>query len=137
MDTSTSELMQQIQKDNASFWDEVVVANADFEERAGQLGVTFTYDADDDTLMIDVGPRLPSLTHDIDGVRLVRIDPNSLKIVGFDIVGLKANIGELPELVDVFVALAGESARAETASRPFVQQRSNLIARHLRGMVPA
>ncbi len=63
--------------------DQVVKANSDLSDRLSLEGVEFVYDEDGDTLFLTVGtkPR-HALTEEVMGNIQVRLDPESLKIVG-------------------------------------------------------
>jgi hypothetical protein len=60
-------------------------ANDDLAERMNALGVTTVYDADLDTLFTRIGPPVEALTESIDDHIGLRVDPDTLKIVGWEI----------------------------------------------------
>jgi uncharacterized protein YuzE len=65
-------------------WD-FLRANADFERRAESLKVTVTYDDEFDIFLLALGEPQQAITEELGDGLQVRLDPTSLKIVGFEI----------------------------------------------------
>ncbi|MCH7811492.1 MAG: DUF2283 domain-containing protein [Chloroflexi bacterium] len=88
---------------------ELLAANSDLEERLGSLNIVVTYDAEFDIFLLSLGEPQPAITEEISsghGLQ-VRLDPETLKIVGFEILGfqsryLKAHPDFLPHFEALF-----------------------------------
>jgi len=68
---------------------QVAMLNNDLLQRLTDEGVTFTYDEDGDSLFLTIGPGVAALTEHIVYGIYVRIEPESLRIVGIDILQFK------------------------------------------------
>lgn len=68
---------------------ELLEANEDFDERLRKSPVTIAYDAEHDMLLVTIGSAQEAITEQIDDRLHARIDPDSLKIVGFTITAFK------------------------------------------------
>ena len=112
--------------------------NTDLLERMQAEGVSVVYDHDDDTLIIRIGPPVAAATESIDNTVLVRVDPNSLKIVGCEVLNLRAGLPTRPELFDVFVA-ATEAAGLPIVepSTPTLPSPHSRLAREIQHLVTA
>jgi len=85
---------------------DILDANADFEERVQGLKITVTYDEEFDIFLLALGEPQEAITEEInDGLQL-RVDPTSLKIVGFEILGFRRRyLKTHPEFLPHFEAL--------------------------------
>jgi len=64
---------------------ELLKANEDFDKRLRKSAITIAYDAEHDMLLVTIGNPQEAITEQIDDRLYARIDPDSLKIVGFTI----------------------------------------------------
>ncbi len=95
-------------------------ANADLVERVHQLGLSLSYDHESDEFLCIIGEPVEAATISIDNILFFRYDPETLKIVGFGILGLRAHRGKSELLeriapydpIAVARTMAGEAARA-------------------------
>lgn len=71
----------------------VLRANDDLAERSAALGVTTLYDEDDDVLRTLIGPPVEAATESVDHTVLLRYDPETLKLLGIEVLGFKALLG--------------------------------------------
>lgn len=67
---------------------EVRLANQDFAQRLGVEEVTLDYNPEADALSITIGVPTPAMTEPAFDNLLYRVDPDTLKIVGFEILAL-------------------------------------------------
>ena len=68
---------------------DIAEANADFEERVSKLDVRISYDEEFDIYLMAFGRSTRAITEEIHDGLYARIDPKSLKIVGFEILGFR------------------------------------------------
>ncbi len=68
---------------------DIFEANADLEERVGKLDVRISYDEEFDIFLIAFGRSTRAITEEIRDGLYARVDPESLKIVGFEILGFR------------------------------------------------
>lgn len=64
-------------------------ANRDLRERMESSQIDIGYDAEFDMLLITIGAPQEAITEEIDDQLYVRLDPESLKIVGFTVTAFK------------------------------------------------
>lgn len=67
---------------------EVRLANQDFAQRLGVEEVTLDYNPEADVLSITIGTPTPAITEPAFDNLLYRVDPDTLRIVGFEILAL-------------------------------------------------
>ncbi|HEY7067424.1 MAG TPA: DUF2283 domain-containing protein [Chloroflexota bacterium] len=72
----------------------ILAANDDLAERIEALGVSMDYDEEDDALFVNFGPLVEALTESVNGVVYVRVDPDTLKIYGVEVWGVRALVAE-------------------------------------------
>ncbi len=70
---------------------EIRKANADLSQRIQSEDVTIAYNPEADVLSIAIGAPRPALTEPRDGDLLYRVDPDTLKIVGVEIVAFEGH----------------------------------------------
>lgn len=68
---------------------DIFEANADFEERVEKLDVRISYDEEFDIFLVAFGNPQRAISEEIGNGLHARIDPASLKIVGFEILGFR------------------------------------------------
>lgn len=69
----------------------IVMANADLRERLERLDLRVSYDEEFDIFLLAIGDPQEAITEEIDdghGLQL-RLDPETLKIVGFEVMGFR------------------------------------------------
>jgi len=122
-------------KEGEAFFTSVLTANEDLAIRLRELSLGITYDRDDDTFILTLGEPQEALTESLDGSRLyIRVDPETLKIVGIEIPDLTSRIGDDARVKIIWLAarrLAGPSTSAD------VPDASERLARELRELVAA
>jgi hypothetical protein len=67
----------------------IAAGNDDLGERARELGVTVTYDREDDLLTLTLGPAREAVTESVDNTLYVRVNPETRKILGFEVSGVR------------------------------------------------
>lgn len=117
MDTAANELIEGLRREHAMWLLEILNANQDFEQRVSAAGgFTVEYDPADDLLMLTLGRPVDAATETFGNVIAVRYDPDSLKIVGLEILGLRANMLKRPEFSRLYEqAVRDPEAAARTA----------------------
>jgi hypothetical protein len=60
-------------------------ANQDYLDRIEREGLTAIYDATLDTLFLEIGGPTEALTEHLADNVMIRVDPNSLQVVGFEV----------------------------------------------------
>jgi hypothetical protein len=136
-----AQLMQELRRRHDSALRAIAAANADrdeFERRLRDEGVTAYYDRDDDVLIVQIGKPVEATTESIANCLLLRVDPDTLKYVGFEILGFNALMRERPKEIEPFLKALDEMAAALTTGphQPSPREAGEL-ARGLRELVPA
>jgi hypothetical protein len=80
---------------------QVARLNGDLLQRLVEEGLTITYDEDGDTLFLTIGRGVPALTEFVTYGIHVRIEPESLRIVGVDILQFRKRFLANNELIRV------------------------------------
>ena len=124
-------------KEGETFLQRVLKANEDLETRLRNLSMCIAYDRDDDTFMLTLGQPAEALTESLDGGRLyVRIDPETLSIVGVEVPDLTLRLGDTPAVKSIWQAARdtlGPCASKEV--RDPVKEASERLARELRRLL--
>ena len=124
-------------RDGEAFFKSVLHANEDLAVRLRGLSISITYDRDDDTFMLTLGDHREALTESVDESRLyIRIDPDTLKIVGVEIPELTVRLGDDPVVKRIWLAarnLPGPCLAADSAAADAVER----LAHELRELVAA
>ena len=117
--------------------DDIMAANADFDERAAALAVSVTYDEEFDIFLLTLGDPQEAITEEVrDGLQM-RLDPPSLKIVGFEILGFRRRyLNAHPDFRRHFEALFEHSPVERRDIAPRTRQRTQAQAA-LRELTPA
>ncbi len=115
--------------------DKLLEANRDYMGRAEQDGVYLVYDATLDTLFVQFGgPREALSEHVVDNVML-RIDPETLEIVGFEILDFFSDF--LPNNRLVREALGDlELREGEDSEVTLMEPRFKPLREQLEAMIP-
>ena len=89
MDASLAQqAMDRLAAEHAALLQRVTAANTDFEQRMQALGLSIYYDPADDCFMLLLGGAGPAANVEVDDTLHYRLDPDTLKIVGFEIPSL-------------------------------------------------
>ncbi len=99
MDTPTA-LMKSYQAEYDAALARVRASNADIQERLRTAGLSVYYDPEDDTLIAAIGEQLPAATLDLDDVIMIRHDPETWKVFGFEMSPVKAYLRAHPQVND-------------------------------------
>lgn len=116
---------------------EIIAANADLEERLRHLGVRVTYDDEFDIFLLAIGEPQEAMTEEVeDGHGLqIRVDPETLKIVGFEIMGFRRRyLKAHPEFRPHFLALFDKEPLEERQIPPEEHRKTQEA---LRSLAPA
>jgi hypothetical protein len=73
-------------------------ANDDLPQRVASLSVATFYDREDDTLTVTFGDVQEALTESVRNQFFLRVDPDSLKLVGIEIPHLSRRLKDSPPL---------------------------------------
>jgi len=112
-------------------------ANADFEEAVKGLKVTVTYDEEFDIFLLTLGEPQEAITEEIGDGLQVRLDPASLKILGFEILCFQQRyLKAHPEFRPHFEALFEKSPIRRRDIPPRTEQRRR-AQDAVRGLIPA
>jgi hypothetical protein len=112
MDAASEELMQQLQAEHAEMIRAIVEANRDLATRSQALGVRAGYDPDEDVISVTIGPVVESSTESVDHRFYFSVEPDSLKIVGIDIFGVRDLVTNPPEELEGMAEAAAALAAA-------------------------
>lgn len=119
----------------------IFAANADREDLERRMrveGLTASYDRDSDTLIIRIGKPREATTESIANRLLLRVDPDTLKYVGFEVLGFKALLRERPKRMKPLLDALDVIDAALTAEPHQPSEReAGELARGLRQLVPA
>lgn len=133
--TTKTKLMQEGQ----AFVKRVLDANHDLATRLRELSVSIAYDRDDDTFMLTLGEHQEALTESLGGSHLyIRIDPDTLKIVGIEIPDLTARIDDDPGVKRIWLAARNVAGPCTATDIPdTVTEASERLERELRQLAAA
>jgi uncharacterized protein YuzE len=86
--------MTMLEQEHRAWLPRILATNEDLADRIQALGVSVDYDEDDDALFIYFGPPVEALTESVNGVVYIRVDPDTLKIYGVEVWGVRSLITE-------------------------------------------
>jgi len=91
--------------------DDVSAANKDVLKRFEREPITVSYDEEFDIFVMRLGDPAPAITEEVvDGLNL-RLDPESLRFLAFEVLGFKRRFLKAhPEFCDLYQSLFGESS---------------------------
>ena len=120
---------------------QILAANSDLEERLGSLNVVVTYDAEFDIFLLSLGEPQPAITEEVSsghGLQ-VRLDPETLKIVGFEILGFQSRyLKAHPDFKPHFEALFEKPKSAiESQNIPLAGPKHQRAQEAIRELLPA
>lgn len=104
MDAADKQIVETLRREHDHFVAELLAANEDLAEHAGD-GLDVYYDHESDELSVTIGPIVEAATVSVANTLFLRYDVDSLRIVGFGVLGLRAHQGE-NEAVDRLLELA-------------------------------
>ena len=102
--------MAALEREHREWLAEIRAANSDLEERLGALGITLDYDDERDILFCRFGPPTEALTESVDDLVYVRVDPDTLKIVGLEILHARTALAERPAVATFLLHAAAATA---------------------------
>ena len=77
--------MAALEREHREWIREIIAANGDLAQRMAQLGITSEYDENEDILFVTIGPPVEALTETVANCVGSRVDPDTLKLVGLEI----------------------------------------------------
>jgi len=104
-------------RDHAAWLAQIVAANHDLATRIQTLGVSVAYDDDIDILFCQFGPPAEALTETVNDWLAVRVDPETLEILGFELMSLRLPAtGDEPGLLPLILHAAGAASMRSLAA---------------------
>jgi len=104
-------------RDHAAWLAQIAAANHDLATRIGALGVLVAYDDDIDILFCQFGPPAEALTETVNDWLAVRVDPETLEILGFEPMSLRLpGTGDEPGLLPLILHAAGAASMRSLAA---------------------
>ena len=100
---------------------EVLRANDDLDVRLRTLSVGVFYDRDDDIFEVTLGDPQEAITESVRNQLSIRLDPDTLKIVGLEIPNLSARIRDDPmlrQLWRLLLRIAGPASAVPGETEP-------------------
>jgi hypothetical protein len=138
MDAASEELMQQLQAEHAEMIRAIVDANQDLATRSQLLGVRAEYDSDEDVISVTIGPVVEASTESVDNRFYLSVEPDSLKIVGIDIFGVRDLVTNPPDELEGMAEAAAALAAAILVQANIAEGRVvDTLADGIRELVPA
>lgn len=138
MESPADQVMEALDREHLAVLARIRAANADLQERLESLGVTVSYDREDDVLMLLFGRPEEAMSESIDNTLLLRVHPETLKIVGVEVVGLRAHLADRPDLFDLFLDAMEMSGDRVVTGAPAPNGRpSERIVRRVQDLVLA
>jgi hypothetical protein len=113
--STNEQILETLRAEHRQFVQELLDANKDLVERADRLGLDVNYDHENDELLCTIDKPVEAATVSIANTVYFRYDPDTLRIVGFGVLGLRAHAGR-SEAMDRLIARAllspGDAAQA-------------------------
>jgi hypothetical protein len=72
-----------------------------------RAAVSSFYDREDDVLVITIGGPAEAITESVSNTFFLRVDPDTLKLVGIEVSVVKTLIARQPEFLDLFADATG------------------------------
>ncbi len=93
--------------------------NGDLPERLARLGITMEYDPDPDILLLTLGAPQPAITESIDNWIGLRLEPVTWKLLGMDLLNLRASRpAEIGAVVHLLCKAATLGERRDSGPAP-------------------
>lgn len=132
MDAASSESLKELGREHEAWFQKIRDANQDLRERLITEGIAVYYDDEDDVLTLTVGEPREALTETVTNALALRVDPETLKYAGFEILSVREHMAQSDALFNVFIAameLAGlQHAAAEPAPDRLARAVGALVA---------
>jgi hypothetical protein len=104
-------------RDHAALLAQIAAANLDLATRIQMLGVSVVYDDDIDILFCQFGPPTEALTETVNDWLAVRVDPETLKVLGFELMSLRLpGSGDEPGLLPLILHAASAASSGNLAA---------------------
>jgi hypothetical protein len=130
--------MDALEHEHTALIQKIMATNGDLGSRMATLGVTSEYDVENDILFVAIGAPVAALTETIDNWIGLRVDPVTLKLVGLEILGARANAPSLAILTTrLLLLLAVTQWPAERRSEPVPVQLYEDLAASVRELATA
>jgi hypothetical protein len=100
------------------------------------LGITTIYDEEEDVLRTFVGPPIEAATESVNNTILLRYEPESLKLVGIEILGARRLLSEGIEAPPKVIAGLRDLVLALDSHRQAAERVSESLVRDLRELIP-
>ena len=125
--------MAELEREHREWIADIVARNQDLEERMRVLGVSVAIDEEDDALFLTIGPPTEALTESIDGLFYLRVEPDTLKVVGVEVWGFSTALQRVAGFLVHALHAAGskvhiESVEPSAASAQLAQDIRELAA---------
>jgi hypothetical protein len=88
--------VERLEAEQRAWLREVLAHNEDLEERVRVRGIRSFYDEANDLLSVSFGAPEPASTESVDDVLYLRVAPETLKIVGIEILGVRQALSSPP-----------------------------------------
>jgi uncharacterized protein YuzE len=79
--------LAELGREHHAWMQQILEKNKDLAERIGRLGLTTEFDQEADVVYHTIGPPTEALTESLDGEIYIRVEPDTLKIVGLEVWG--------------------------------------------------
>ena len=117
---------------------EIIKANRDLKRRLSKSEFDLAYDAEHDILMVTIGVPQEAITEQIEDHVFCRLDPDTLKVVGFSITAFKRLfLKNEPEIAKNFLTLLERPRTLETWNVKPGQRNGSSISDVLGQLCPA
>ena len=119
--------MPALEREHREWIQKIIAANGDLAQRMAELGIISEYDEDEDILFVTIGPPVEALTETVANCVGLRVDPDTLKLVGLEIMHAQAVARGLVVVGAISTVLLGiaasflvfEAAGSSLGYRPF------------------
>lgn len=120
MPATDEHILATLRAEHHQFMADLMRANEDFPERAERLGLDVHYDHQSDELMCTIGKPVEAGTISIGNTVFFRYDLDTLKFVGFGVLGFRAHLGENEAIDRLSGRVLRSPADAARAARDLV-----------------
>jgi hypothetical protein len=105
MDASDPQRMTGLTDEHLAFVKQIMAANDDLMERMQALNYQTTYDHEDDYFEVTIGGPTEAETTTLNNTLFLRFDPDTLKLVGFGILGFQEAMKHYPSARTLYVSV--------------------------------
>ncbi|MGH2584432.1 MAG: hypothetical protein ACRDJE_05905 [Dehalococcoidia bacterium] len=131
------EMNQRLKDEHLAIIQEILDANQDLQERAASLGMLTVYDEEDDILRAIIGQPTEAATESIEHTIRLRVEPETLKLVGIEVLGFKALMSAAGEADSPTLRTLRAVAATLGEHHIETEQAGAQVARSLRELVTA